>query len=62
MLRSAALVIVVLSGMALAACGGGGSGPSPSPYGGATGAPTNAPALGTNKPAVSGDPYSDYGY
>ena len=62
MFRSVAVVIAVLSGIAFAACGGGGSGPSPSPYGGATAAPTSAPALGTNKPAASGDPYSDYGY
>jgi hypothetical protein len=58
--RALALLAVLGAGI-FAACGGGGAGPSSSPYG-ATNAPTQAPALGTNKPERSGDPYSDTGY
>jgi hypothetical protein len=61
-LRHAALVGLVLVGLAMGACGGAGAG-----GGGAGTSAAPAPALGTNnaapvKPTPSGDPYSDYGY
>jgi len=57
--RAFFLIGVLATGL-LGACGGGDSGGS----GGATrtAAPSAAPALGTNKPVTSGDPYSDTGY
>jgi len=47
---------VFAASVVLGACGGTGSGTTP------TAAPSAAPALGTNKPLTSGDPYSDTGY
>ncbi|HEV8470616.1 MAG TPA: hypothetical protein VGR46_13500 [Candidatus Limnocylindria bacterium] len=47
---------VFAASVVLGACGGTGSGTTP------TTAPSAAPALGTNKPLTSGDPYSDTGY
>ena len=61
-LRNVLLAGAVAASLAIAACGGGGSGASPSPYGGASAKPSQAPAAGTNNPAMSADPYSDYGY
>jgi hypothetical protein len=53
-----ALALASILSALLVACGGAGSG------GTSGGAPSSSPspALGTNKPATSGDPYSDYGY
>jgi hypothetical protein len=50
------LIGVFAASVVLGACGGTGSGTTP------TAAPSAAPALGTNKPVPSGNPYSDSGY
>jgi len=54
--RTIAFAAAIAAGVLTMACGGAGSG------GNTSATPTTAPALGTNKPAASGDPYSDTGY
>ena len=55
-IRALFLISVFAATVALGACGGTGSGTTQ------TAAPSTAPALGTNKPLPSGNPYSDTGY
>jgi hypothetical protein len=56
-IRAVFLIVAFAASLALASCGGAGSGGA-----GTTAAPSAAPALGTNRPVPSGDPYSDYDY